>query len=68
MYHPPLVGKFTIASDEGISSDGLSENFHAQDVGDDVLRFSVDVRVDEGDVVVAAYAVSKSAVRVVSVV
>lgn len=55
-----MVADSTVAADEDIFGHRLSEYFDLQNVGDDFLCFSVNVRVYESDVVVAGYHVSES--------
>jgi hypothetical protein len=48
-----LVGEGAVAADEDVGRDRLPEDLDLEDVGDDLLGLAVDVRVDEGDIVVA---------------
>ena len=48
-----LVGESHVGSDEDVIGDGLAKNFDTEDVGDDLLGLALDIRVDEGDVVIA---------------
>jgi len=47
-----LVGKGHVRTDEDIVGNGLAEDFDAEDVGDYFFGFALEVRMDEGDVVV----------------
>lgn len=47
-----LVGQGHVASDEDVIGDSLAEDLYAKHVGDDLFRLALQVRVDEGDVVV----------------
>ena len=53
VHETALVGDDGIAADKHVVGDCLSENLNLKHVRDDLLRFSVDVWVDERDVVVA---------------
>ena len=53
MYQTTLIRQGTVRSDENVGGDGLSENFDFEGIGDDFFRFTVNIRVDERDVVVA---------------
>lgn len=53
MYQTTLIRQGTVRSNENVGGDGLSENFDFEGIGDDFFRFTVDIRVDERDVVVA---------------
>ena len=55
-----IVGKASIRSDEGDTTDGVTEDFDAEDVSDNLLSLAVQIRVNEGDVVVASNHVTKS--------
>lgn len=48
-----LVAERTVRSDEHVAGDRLTEDLDLEHVGDDLLRLPVNVRVDEGHVVVA---------------
>jgi hypothetical protein len=48
-----LIADGAIAPDEDVIGDGLTEDLDLEDVGDDLLGLAIEVRVDEGDVVVA---------------
>jgi hypothetical protein len=54
-----LVAQSTVRPDEDIVRDRLPEDLDLEDVGDDLLRLTVNVRVDERDVVVACNDVSE---------
>ena len=51
---PPGAGEGHVGAREDVGGDGLAEDFDAEGVGDDFFCFALQVRVDEGDVVVAA--------------
>lgn len=53
MYDAALVGESHVGADQDVVGDGLAEDVDAEDVGDYFFGFALDVRVDEGDVVVA---------------
>jgi len=55
-----LISDCTIRADENVVRDRLAEHLDLEDVRDDLLRFTIDVRVDESDVVVARDHVSES--------
>jgi hypothetical protein len=55
VYKSSLICDRTIASDEDVVCNGLSEDLDFEDVCDDLLCLAVNVRVDEGDIVVACY-------------
>ena len=59
MNQATLVSKHTITSDERVSSNRLSENLHAQHIGDDLLRFPIQVGVHKSNMVVAGDEVSQ---------
>lgn len=48
-----LVAEGAIASDEDVAGNGLPEDLDLEDISDDFLGLSVNVRVDEGHIVVA---------------
>lgn len=52
MHDAALVGKGHVRTDEDIVGNGLAEDFDAEDVGDYFFGFALEVRMDEGDVVV----------------
>ena len=47
-----LIGDGAVGPNEGIPSDGVPENLNPEGIGNDLLGVTVEVRVDEGDVVV----------------
>ncbi|KAF1738575.1 hypothetical protein CRV24_000501 [Beauveria bassiana] len=47
-----LIGKAHIGADEDVIGDGLAKDLDAEDVGDDLLGLTLEIRVDEGDVIV----------------
>jgi hypothetical protein len=49
-----LVAQAHVAARQDIVRDRLTEDFDAEDVGDDFFGFALEVRVHEGDVVVGA--------------
>lgn len=53
MHQTTLIRQGTVGSNENVGGDGLSENFNFEGIGDDFFRFTVNIRVDERDVVVA---------------
>lgn len=54
-----LVGERTVRSDEHVGRDRLTEDLDLEHVGDDLLGLSVNIRVDERNVVVARDDVSE---------
>jgi len=54
-----MVRDGTITSHKDIIGDRLSEHFDLQDVGNDLLRFAIEVWMHEGDVVVTRDDVSE---------
>mmetsp|Transcript_30961 Transcript_30961/g.57248 ORF Transcript_30961/g.57248 Transcript_30961/m.57248 type:complete len:131 (-) Transcript_30961:112-504(-) len=59
MHHAASVAEHAITAYESIASDGLAEYLHTEGVGNDLLSFTVKVRVDESHVVVAGDAVAE---------
>lgn len=59
MNHPPLIRKLRIRPNQRLPRNGLSKDLHPKHVANHVLRLAVDVRMDERDVVVAGYYISK---------
>ena len=59
MHEPSLIRDGTVTSHKYIIGNRLSEDFDLQDVSDDLFRFAIDVRMDEGDMVVARDDVSE---------
>ena len=59
MDHTSLVGEFAVRSDEDLARNGLAKDLDPEDVADELLRLSIDIWVDEGDVVVAGDAVTE---------
>jgi len=55
-----LIGDRTIGADENVVRDRLAEHLDFENVGDDLLRLTIYVRVDERDVVVTRDHVSES--------
>ena len=55
-----LIGDCTIRADEDVFRDRLAEHLDFEDVRDDLLRFAIDVGVDERDVVITRDHVSES--------
>jgi hypothetical protein len=53
MYESSLICDRTIAPDEDVVCDGLSEDLDFENVCDDLLCLAVNVGVDEGNIVVA---------------
>lgn len=49
-----LVAEAHVAAGQDVVRDGLAEDLDAEDVGDDLLRLALEIRVHEGDVVVGA--------------
>lgn len=47
-----LVGQAHVRTDKDIVGDGLAEHLDAEHVGDDLLGLTLEIRVDEGNVVV----------------
>lgn len=60
MHEGALVGDGGVGAYEDVVCDGLAEDFDFEDVGNDLFGFSVDVWVDEGDIVVAGDDVAQS--------
>jgi len=54
MHDAALVAQTHVTADQDVVRDRLAEHLDAQDVGDQLFRFALQVRVDNGDVVVAA--------------
>lgn len=54
-----LIGDGTIASNEDVIGDSLSEDLNLEDVCDDFFGFSVDIWVNESDIVVACDHISE---------
>lgn len=48
-----LIGDGAVRPDEGIPGDSVPENFDPEGIGDDLLGVTVEVRMDEGDVVIS---------------
>jgi hypothetical protein len=59
MHQTSLVADSTVTADEDILRDGLSKDLDFQNVGDDFLCLSIDIWVNQGDVVVACDHISK---------
>lgn len=59
MYDAALVAQRHVGAREDIVRDGLPEHLDAQYVCYDLFRLAFDVRVDEGDVIVATYDVAE---------
>ena len=55
-----LIRDCTIGTDENVFRDRLTEHLDFEDVRDDLLRFAIDVGVDERDVVITRDHVSES--------
>lgn len=53
VHKPSLVTQCTVATDQHVVGHGLAEHFDVQSVGEDFLRLTVQIRMDEGNVVVA---------------
>lgn len=60
MNETSLVAQSTVASDENVAGDGLPEDLDLEDVCDDLLGLSIDIRVNESHVVVAGDDISES--------
>lgn len=54
MHETTLVAQGTVGSDEDVTGDGLAEDLDTEDIAYQLLGLPVDVRVDKGNVVVAA--------------
>jgi negative regulator of replication initiation len=52
VHEAALVRQRHVAADEHVVGHRLAEDLDAEHVGDDLLRLALQVRVDEGDVVV----------------
>lgn len=63
MYQPTLIRQSTVRSDENVGSHCLSENFDLEGIGNDLFCFTVYIRVDKCDIVVAYARVSISSAR-----
>jgi len=61
MYQSSLIADSTVTADEDILCDGLPKDLDFQNVGDDFLCLSIDVWVDQGDMVIACDHISKCA-------
>ena len=59
MYNAALVGEAHVASYQDVVGDSLSENFYTQDIGNDLFRLPLDVRVDKCNVVIRTNDVAK---------
>jgi hypothetical protein len=59
MHNPALVRDHTIASNKDIVRNCLTEDLDLEHIRDDLLCLSVNVGVDEGDIVVAGDDVSE---------
>ena len=59
MDDPALVGEGHVRAREHVSRDGLAEDLDTEHVGDELFGLTLEVRVDEGDVVVGAYDVAE---------
>lgn len=59
MDQPTLVGKRTVRADKDVAGNGLLENLDTKDVCDDFLCFTLNVRMHQRNVVVAAYDVAQ---------
>ena len=55
-----LVTQCGVRSDKDVVGDSLPENLDLEDVGDDLLRLAIQIRVDERNVVVANDYISQS--------
>ena len=55
-----LIGQGAVGADEDVVGHGLSEHFDLEHVGQNLLGLAVQVRMDEGDVVVAGNHISES--------
>ena len=55
-----VVADHTVSSDEHVVGDGVSEHFNTEGISDDFLSLLVKIGVDEGYVIVAGDAVTKS--------
>jgi len=60
VHETTLVRKSTVRSDENVGSDSLAENLDLERIGNDLLGLTVDIRVNERNVVVTGNDVSKS--------
>lgn len=54
MDNSSLVREGAVGADEDVLRDSLAEDLDAEDIGNDLLGFALDVGVHESDVVVAA--------------
>jgi hypothetical protein len=59
MYEPALVCYGAVAAYEDVVGDRLPEDLDFEHIGDDLLRFAIDVGVHEGDIVIARNDVPK---------
>jgi hypothetical protein len=53
VHKPTLVGDGAIGTDEYVVCNRLTEDLHFEYVRNNLLRFTVNVWMDEGDIVVA---------------
>lgn len=60
MHQSTAIGQSHVAADEYIVCDCLPEDLHAKHIGYDFFRFSFDVRVDKGNMIVTADDVAES--------
>jgi len=54
-----LIGEVTVGSDQDILSNSLTENLNIQNISDDLLSLSVNIRMDQSDVIVTGDDVSE---------
>ena len=54
-----MVGQSHIGADKDVVGDSLAEDFNTEDIGDDFFSFTLEVGMDESDVVVGNNNVSE---------
>lgn len=60
MHQTALVAQAHVATDENIIGDSLAENLYTQDIGNDLLSLSLQIRVNQSNVVVCDNDVTES--------
>jgi len=58
MNHASLITEYAIRPNQCVACDSLSKNFDAEHIGYDLFGLGIKVRVNQGNMVVARYAVS----------
>ena len=60
MRRTTLIGKFAMRTRQSSSTSSLSKDLHAQDAGNDVLRFSVLTWMNQADTIIGCHDITKS--------